>query len=327
MEEFTEMNKVLNYKDVLLKHKQSIVKSRSECDISTTIAGKIVATPVFCSNMTSVLNYDIVKQFDENGWFYIWPRTNGKDDTLNYIQQANTDKLRFVSISVGVKEVDKELLSIIKKEQYRIDSICIDVALIFNTHFEEYINWVRQEFPNTYLIAGNCDSYDAVIWLQKLGVDCAKVFIGVSESCRTKQYTGFASSTLHDLNEIDEYFAARKNKKIKILADGGLTVTDGEVWLGDIAKAIRFGADFVMSGRLFAHCKDNPASSLHYHGNASKHIKGAEKHVEGVELITKSNDLTILEMMKRVEDSLKSSVSYAGGTNLSALKTVDYHLV
>jgi GMP reductase len=146
--------------------------------------------------------------------------------------------------------------------------------------------------------------------------------VGTSNACRTRQYTGFGSPPITTLQEISQ---AAKN--IQIIADGGLTVTNDEIWIGDIAKAIRFGADFVMSGALFSRCVDSPAILNGYYGNASKSAKGHSKHVEGTTLDIRTNGLTIEEQMNLIEDSLRSAVSYAGGKNLNALKTVDYYVV
>jgi GMP reductase len=320
------MNKSLNYKDIVLKHKQSIVSSRTECDTSTIIASKKIEVPVFCSNMPSVLTYDVVKQFDAEGWFHVWHRIGNA--TYKYVDRANKDNLNFVSVSVGVKESDQLLLNNLKSKKYRIDAITVDVALIYNKTFEPYLMWLRKTFPATYLIAGNCDSFEAILWLQNLGFDCAKINIGVSKACRTRQNTGFGSSTVSDLMEITSKFCiSPEGKKISIIADGGLTISDGEVWIGDIAKAIRFGADFVMSGSLFAHCLDSPALVHGYSGNSTARIKGHDNHVEGTTVFLESNGLTIKQMMKLIKDSLKSSISYAGGKTLSSLRGVRAEII
>lgn len=140
-----------------------------------------------------------------------------------------------------------------------------------------------------------------------------------NSSCRTKEFTGFSSPPLGNLIE-----CAAAAKNISIMADGGLTVDDdGNVWIGDIAKAIRFGANFVMSGSIFAGCLDTPSYIKGYFGNSTEQAKGHSRHVEGACLSIKK-DYTVRQMMSLVEDSLKSSISYAGGRDLSALKTVDF---
>lgn len=315
------MDNSLNYKNILLKHGKCIVSSRSECDITTTIANKRVNAPVFCSNMISVLNHEVVKKFDDNKWFHIWHRIGDYQHIKNYIKWSNESNLYFVSISIGIKQQDMELLKWLKESGYRVDSICIDVAFSYNDIILPIIDYIKNNFNNIYLIVGNGDSPEWIQWLEKYGVNAAKINIGVSSSCRTRQYTGFGSTTITDLQE------CAKIAKLDIISDGGLTVENAEVWIGDIAKSISFGATAVMSGTLFKNCIDSPAIVNGYYGNASRTAKGNE-HVEGTLLDNiKTNGLTTNEMIKLVEQSLKSSVSYSGGKYLNDLLDCKFQIV
>lgn len=319
------MEKALNYKDIILKHNKCIVNSRSECNISTRIANKQISTPVLCSNMPAVLTKDICKLFDNVGWFHIYHRIGGSRDVEEYIQFTNNNKLKFCSISVGVSD---EWVEWIKRScewdgwAREPDCICIDVALSWQDRVEKVIKYIKNKLPKTYLIVGNGDNPEWIKWLEDLGVDCAKINIGVSRSCRTRQYTGFGSSTITDLIQCKE-----AGKNIKIMSDGGLTVDENnEVWIGDIAKSIKFGADYVMSGALFKNCLDNPAIKSGYYGNASRKAKG-DSHVEGAHLTVETNGLTMKEMIKLIEDSLKSATSYSGGKHVYDIRNTDYQIV
>jgi GMP reductase len=184
------------------------------------------------------------------------------------------------------------------------------------------IRFIKEIFPDSYLIVGNGDNPEWIKWLENLGVDCAKINIGVSKSCRTRQYTGFGSSTVTDLIKCSE-----TTKNIKLISDGGLTIDDNnEVLIGDAAKAIRFGADYIMSGALFKNCLDNPAIKNGYFGNASRKAKG-NTHVEGSHLKVDTNLLTMSEMIKLIEESLRSSVSYSGGRKLVDLRGCEYQIL
>ena len=127
---------------------------------------------------------------------------------------------------------------------------------------------------------------------------------------------------------------------ISIIADGGIREP------GDIAKAIRAGATLVMAGSLFAACKDAPGENVYgsaclpnvaygetlpsdrlvakrYHGSASEHQKGARRHVEGFQLDLPCNHLTYVDLYDELTQALSSSVSYAGGRDLAALRSVE----
>lgn len=315
--------KGINYENILLKHGKCIVSSRKECDVTTIIAGKPIKTPVFCSNMPSVLNSDICKQFDDSEWFHIYHRLGGYDDILNHVKRANTEKWRFSSISIGIKNEDVQLLDKIKEENLKLDCITIDIALSWQDNVEKLVKKIKNDFPETYLIVGNGDNPEWIKWLEDLGVDAAKINIGVSKSCRTRQYTGFGSTTITDLEA-----CANVARNIKIISDGGITKCDtGEPAIGDIAKAIRFGADYVCSGFMFSQCIDSPSIKDGYYGNSTSKAKSHSNNVEGAVLDVKTSGLTIKEQMKLIEDSLKSSVSYASGKRLSSLRYVDYMIV
>lgn len=316
------MNTALHYKNIILKHGKSVVESRSECDISQELGGHRFACPVVMSNMKSIQTREILRKFDQRHWFYVYHRIDGVNDIFNFVQQTNTYNWNITSISIGVQQVDIDLLRRLYGMGYAVDFITIDVALSHTDSVKKVIRAAKNFYPDAYLICGNGNTPEWVEFLEEQGVDCCKLGIGTSAACRTRQYTGFGSPIITALQECSQ---AANN--IKIMADGGLTVTNDEIWIGDIAKAIRFGADFVMSGALFSRCVDSPAMLNGYYGNASQSAKGHRKHVEGTTLDVRTNGLTIEQQMDLIEDSLRSSVSYAGGKNLSALKSVDYYIV
>lgn len=318
------MKKSYNYSDIVLKHKKSIAPSREYCDISTQFGAFKFRAPVCAANMKSIITPDICKIFDQNQWFYVYHRIDGEEDILNFIARANLENWRVVSISIGIKDSDLNILQKIKNSGFRVDFITIDVALSYTDSVKRIIESVKSNFPKTFLIVGNGAIPEWIEFLDQQGVDCAKVGIGVSKSCRTRQFTGFGSTTVTSLIECVE---SAKNKKIKIMSDGGLTVTDGEVWIGDIAKAIALGANFLMSGALFSRCIDSPAIVNGYFGNASERAKNGRKNIEGTTVKVETNGLGIKGMMSLVEDSLKSSVSYSGSLSLDGLREVEYFLV
>lgn len=308
----------LEYKDIILKHKKSILPSRSEADITAKLGKHTFATPVVASNMKSILTREIIKKFDDRKWFWIWHRIDGVKDVEDFNKWASSN-LAISSISIGVGEEWLQLLKKLKTDELEPDFITVDLALAWADSIIPIVDYIKSNFAETYLIVGNTANAESIPWFESLGVDCVKINVGTSSACRTRQYTSFGSATLGNLIECS---CAAKN--IEVMSDGGLTVDGSDVWIGDIAKALRFGASWLMSGVLFSKCIDSPSLIDGYRGNASADIKGHRKHVEGTNVKVETNGLTISEMMDLVEDSLRSSVSYAGGKDLSALRTVDF---
>jgi GMP reductase len=315
--------KHFNYENIILKNNKSIVRSRSECNIKTFFGSKEYSSPVCCSNMKSLLTPDICKIFDDRHWFYVYQRIDGCDDVFRFVQRTRTENWYSTSISVGIDQQWIDLLEQLSTMNYSVDSITVDVAHSFNDNIIPIIKAARKYYPNAFLIVGNGSTREWVEFMEKLGVDCIKLGIGVSKACRTRQYTGFGSSTVSSLIECSEHA-----KNVKIMSDGGLTVDDnGEVWIGDINKSFVLGSDYVMSGSLFSKCIDSPAILNGYYGNASENAKGNKKHVEGTSLKVSTNGLTISEMCDLIEDSIKSGISYSGGKDLTCFRKAQYFLI
>jgi GMP reductase len=307
----------MNFEDVLLKHNKSVVKSRSECDTSIEFAGRNWVMPVIPANMKSIINSNICKQFTCNDWLSIYHRIDGVSDVLSHVYQFNNSRL-YTAVSVGIKEEWIKLIEYIGGI-YKIDCFTVDVALSFNDNILPVLECIKKRYPDAYVIIGNGSTAEWVTWCNELHsknlIDAIKVGIGVSQSCRTRQYTGFGSTTLGSLIECKKEAA----DSLKIISDGGLTVKNGEVWIGDVAKALIFGADMVMTGAAFAGCKDKPDAG-DYYGNASFASKGEMKHVEGESIKPMLHGRTIEEQMNLIQDSLRSSISYSGGRNIKEMK-------
>jgi len=95
------------------------------------------------------------------------------------------------------------------------------------------------------------------------------------------------------------------------------------------------GADMVMAGSLFSRCLDSPAVSTvvdgktykQYFGSASEHNKDVKKHIEGVMKEVPCSNFTYREKLQEIQEDLSSSVSYAGGKDLSCFLTTPWREV
>lgn len=310
----------LNFKDIVLTPQKSIVNSRSECDTSATLGKHTFKIPVVAANMKSIINPEICALFDANNWFYVYHRINGAIDVFNFAQIANQQNYNVVSISVGVGKDWLWLIDTLYANNLRIDYFTVDVAHSHNENVLPILRTIRKYYPESYVICGNGCTKEWVQWLESYQlVDCIKVGIGVSASCRTRQFTGFGSSTLGSLSECVEV------TNLDVMSDGGITIEGDTICIGDVAKAIVFGADWVMSGALFSQCIDSPAVKHGYYGNASRQSKG-NSHVEGTLVNVKSNGLTLVEQMSLIEESLRSSISYAGVKKVDELFNAPFEI-
>jgi GMP reductase len=314
--------KALNYNDIVLTPRKSIVSSRSKCDTSAELGSFKFDAPVVAANMKSIITPEICKLFDENNWFYVYHRIDGPQDVFDFAYRfCEINNFRVRSISIGIKKEWITLLRDLSDYGVPIDYITVDIA---HSHTEEIypiLNNIKHFYPNAYVICGNGCTAEWAEFLEETGmVDCIKVGIGVSQSCRTRQYTGFGSTSLTSLRNCNDGCG------LDVMSDGGITVEGDTIHYGDIAKAIAFGADWVMSGAVFSRCIDSPAIRNGYYGNASREAKG-NNHVEGELVKVSTSGLTILETMKLIKESLQSSISYAGVDRVDKLYGADYEII
>ncbi|MDD4976762.1 MAG: IMP dehydrogenase [Bacteriovorax sp.] len=326
---------LLSYDTVTLSPRHSLLSSRSKADTTVNLCGWKFKLPVVPANMKDVINPSIAKFFSENDYFYIYHRFGQMSDdiigsdlnTVYFVKLANKENWKLISISTGVSKESITELMTIQALRLRVDFITVDVAHADHDNVKPTIEFVRKHFPNTKLIVGNVATYGGVTYLTKLGVDVIKVGIGGGSICTTRYMTGFHVPTLQSLHDIEE--GKEYSRGIlghlptipPIIADGGAK------HYGDVAKALTFGATMVMAGGWFASCIDSPAKIVDgkkvYRGSTSYELKGHKKNVEGrvIELV---EGTTYEQRLVEIKDSLQSSISYAGGSDLTSFKSVDW---
>jgi GMP reductase len=314
---------LLSYDTVYLQPKFSTLESRSLADTEVLLGNRKFKLPIVPANMVDVIDIKNAKWLSENGYFYIYHRFGeGKESTLKFLETANAENWKLISLSVGINGNTIKDLNFIKENQpkLRVDFITIDIAHAHHVGVKPIIKLIKKYFPKTNLIVGNVATKEGAKFLYDLGVRIIKVGIGGGSICTTKYKTGFHLPTLHSIYEIHS-FLKTKPHSISLIADGGAK------HYGDIAKAIAFGADMVMAGNWFASCVDSPAKMIDgkkiYRGSTSYEIKGKVKHIEG-KTLNLEEEITYAERIEEIAQSLRSSISYAGGKNLSALRKVKW---
>ena len=179
---------------------------------------------------------------------------------------------------------------------------------------------------------GNIATGQAAKKLYNSGADIVKVGIGPGSICTTRMVAGIGVPQISAIMDIKQ---SLKNKKIKIISDGGIKFS------GDIAKALAAGADAIMMGSIFAGTNESPGRKFKskgkfykiYRGMGSigamssgsanryfqKNFKDRSKFVpEGVEgrVEYKGNVSKIIFQLK---GGLRSSMGYIGARNLKQI--------
>jgi GMP reductase len=327
-----------NYSDIYLIPRCNTLESRSLADTSVTFLGRKFDIPVVPANMSSVIDENIAFWLSENDLPYIYHRFG---DNREFIKKAQDWKL--VSISVGVKSVDKELINWAIDNNLRIDWITIDIAHGYSNLMKDMIEFINNKSFSIikdgkiinykpYIIAGNVASHDAVKFLINCGADACKIGIAGGGACSTKTQTSFHVPMFTCVEDcaVRDLFTKRGERACYIY-DGGIREN------GDIFKALYAGtieghnstSNLVMCGSLFAACSDSPAEQFengtkHYYGSASATQKGNNVHVEGFDVNLRCNNLTVAEKYAEIKGSLQSSISYAGCSSLDGIGKCRY---
>ena len=241
-------------------------------------------------------------------------------DTVAFVRRMHELGL-YASISLGIKEQDRATVDALAAQGLVPDYITIDIAHGHADSVKHMIWHIKDKLPQSFVIAGNVGTPEAVIDVENWGADATKVGIGPGKVCITKLKTGFGTGGWQ-LSAVK--WCARVATK-PLIADGGIRSH------GDIAKSIRFGATMVMVGALFAGHEESPGRTVEvdgelfkeYYGSASDFNKGEYRHVEGKRILEpikgKLAD-TLLEM----QQDLQSSISYSGGRALMDIRKVNY---
>lgn len=309
---------IFDYDNILLLPRKCRVDSRAECDTGVTLGQRRFRLPVVPANMKTVIDESIAEWLARHGYFYVMHRFDL--DNVAFVRRMHGLGL-YASISLGVKAADMDTVARLKAEGLAPDYVTIDIAHGHADSVQRMVAHLKTELPQTFVIAGNVGTPEAVIDLENWGADATKVGIGPGKVCITKLKTGFGTGGWQ-LSALK--WCARVATK-PIIADGGIRHH------GDIAKSVRFGATLVMVGSLFAGHEESPGQTVEvdgrrykeYYGSASDFNKGEYKHVEGKRILEPIKG-HLADTLREMQEDLQSSISYAGGTQLQDIRKVNY---
>ncbi|QCI25422.1 GMP reductase [Buchnera aphidicola (Sitobion avenae)] len=238
----------LGFKDVLIKPKRSILKSRSEVNLVRRFSFKYSSNiwsgiPIIAANMDTIGTFEMVKSLSDFNILTAVHKYYSLEEWKTFIDLSSKEVLNHVIVSIGTSNIDFLKIKKIFLLSSELKYICIDVANGYSEHFVSFLKLVRDYFPDKIICAGNVVTGEMVEELILSGADIVKVGIGPGSVCTTRIKTGVGYP---QLSAIIECADAAHGLNGQIISDGGCSVS------GDIAKSFGGGADFVMLGGMLA---------------------------------------------------------------------------
>lgn len=212
-----------------------------------------------------------------------------------------------------------------------VDVIAVSTAHGHTRGVGDTVKVLRDAFPELPLIAGNVTSAAGVEFLADCGADAIKVGQGPGSICTTRIVAGVG---IPQMTALYTSSVAAAQKKVSILADGGITKS------GDIVKALTL-SQAVICGGIFAGCTEAPGDVIEISGKFYKQYRGmgslaamrkgsaarygheknpAQKVApEGVEALKEACG-SVDRVLTQLIGGIQSGMGYLGATNLEQLR-------
>ncbi|MGD8430109.1 MAG: IMP dehydrogenase [Ectothiorhodospiraceae bacterium] len=146
-----------------------------------------------------------------------------------------------------------------------VDVLVVDTAHGHSRGVVERVRWIKQNYPDVQVVAGNIATAEAARMLHDAGADAVKVGIGPGSICTTRIIAGVG---VPQISAIANVAAELEGSDLPIIADGGIRFS------GDMAKAVAAGAHSVMMGSMFAGTEEAPGEVELYQGRSYKSYRG-----------------------------------------------------
>jgi IMP dehydrogenase len=324
------IKEALTFDDVLLVPRYSSVlpsETNLNIDLGKNLKLKI---PFLSSAMDTVTESNMAIAIGQKGGLGIIHRNLSINEQYKEIKKVKKKNL-IVGAAVGT--ADDDLTRTKSILDAGVDLIVIDTAHGHSEKVIKILRKIKKIRSQTPICVGNIASGEAALKLYNEGADILKVGIGPGSICTTRMIAGIGVPQITAVLEVKNYM---KNKKIKIISDGGIKFS------GDIVKALAAGADALMMGSIFAGTDESPGKKFKfkkkfyksYRGMGSigamsagssnryfqKNHKDKSKFVpEGVEARVPYKG-SVEEILYQLQGGLRSSMGYIGAKMIKEIK-------
>ena len=318
----------LDFKDVLIRPKRSTLGSRNEVSLERTFkfvnsGQEWTGVPIMTSNMDTTGTFEMYDVLQEYQMLTCFHKHYTVEDFKDRHLRNPLDR-EYYCLSTGIGNNDWEKLQTLV-ELLNPKFVCIDVANGYSCKFLEFVKKVRHTYPNMILIGGNIVTREMVEELTlNGGLDICKIGIGNGSVCTTRIQTGVGYPQLSAVMECSD---GAHGINSHIISDGGVQNA------GDIAKAFGAGADFIMSGSLFAGHDQSAGEVVEIDGKKFKEFYGMsssnamEKYYGGVakyrsaegKCVRVNYKGDVRDTIQSILGGVRSTMTYIGAKRLKDL--------
>jgi IMP dehydrogenase len=310
----------LTFDDVLITPARSDIRSRRNPTLTTNLTKRIsIETPIVSANMDTITEYDMALAMSQLGGVGILHRFITVEEQADQARRLRLAGVKNISASVGVGDEFKS------RSEALIDAgvnlITIDIAHGHSIQMIETLKWLKDNYPETEIIAGNLATPDAAHDLIEAGADAIKVGIGPGSMCTTRIITGCG---VPQLTAIALCAEVAESYNVPVIADGGIRTS------GDIVKALAAGASVVMLGSMLSGTIETPGEikngKKHYRGMASRSAQdswrggvpeGMAPEGESTQVSVKGH---VKDVILEVTGGIRSGMSYVNAATIAEIR-------
>jgi GMP reductase len=258
----------LDFRDVLIRPKRSVLKTRADVSLEREFDFKHTHTrwkgvPIIASNMDHTGTFEMATALSQHHLLTALGKFIELKDWQQFAKKYPQD-LKQAFVSLGISDAEFEKLAGIM-QTVEVPFICLDVANGYTERFVACLEHIRETYPQAVIMAGNVVTGEMVEELILSGADIVKIGIGPGSVCTTREKTGVGYP---QLSAIIECADAAHGLGGHVCADGGCTTP------GDVAKAFAAGADFVMLGGMLAGHDESSGEVIEEGGKKFKRFYG-----------------------------------------------------
>lgn len=248
----------LDYDDVLLVPQRSTLESRKDVILNRTFkfyhSDRVFSGfPLMSANMSCVSGFQLAETLQKYKMITCLHKYINYDKLIRLFNAGDLNP-NFVWISIGMSDEDILNVKKLTENTDTIPNICIDVANGYTEKFIDFCQKVRDNFPSSILMGGNVCTPEIVQELILKALDIVKINVGPGSACTSRAVAAVGYPSLSAIDECSHAAHGLKSGSGHlglICSDGGLKHS------GDLSKGFCAGADFLMSGQLFAAHDEN----------------------------------------------------------------------